>query len=133
MLTIRDASSALFYASSTSVTPVVQALTPHALPNDGSLHEAARCLQLDIASILVAQGHSPNYPSSLHEGRSALGELCLHAEVVNNAQRTKLRRLIRLFLDHGANPKFKARNERSVVLLALDNPYSALAVTEALL
>lgn len=125
--------SALFYASSTSVASVVQTLSEHALKNDGSLHEAARCLQLDVASILVKHGHSPNFPSRLHSGRNALGELCLHADVVTGAQRTKARQLIRLFLDNGANPRFKARNERSAVILALDNPHSSLEITEALL
>jgi hypothetical protein len=96
------------------VASIVQALSPHALPNDSSLHEAARCLQLDIASILV-------------------GELCLHAEVINANQRTNIRRLIRLLLDSGANAKFKARNKRSAVILALDNPHSAYEVVEALL
>jgi hypothetical protein len=115
------------------VASVVQALSPHALPNDSSLHEAARCLQLDIASILVKHGHNPNFPSRLHGGRSALGELCLHAEVINANQRTNIRRLIRLLLDSGANAKFKARNERSAVILALDNPHSAYEVVEALL
>jgi len=126
-------SSALFYASSTSVASVVQALSPHALKNDGSLHEAARCLQFDVASILIKHDHNPNFPSRLHGGRSALGELCLYAEVMHPNQRTDVRHLIRLFLQHGANPTFKARNERSAVLLALDNPQSALEVTEALL
>ena len=52
---------------------------------------------------------------------------------MHSNQRTKIRHLVRLFLDSGANPKFKARNERSAVVLALDNPHSALEVTEALL
>ncbi|KAF2281456.1 ankyrin [Westerdykella ornata] len=125
--------SALFYASSGSLPSLVQTLAPHALRDDGSLHEAARCLQLDISRILIKEGHKPNFPCRLHGGRSALGELCLNAEVTNGIQRTKARQLIRLLLEHGANPKFKARNERSSVILALDNPRSPLEVTEALL
>ncbi|KAF2263206.1 hypothetical protein CC78DRAFT_581771 [Lojkania enalia] len=125
--------SALYFASSTSITSIAETLAPYALKDDGSLHEAARCLQLDIARILVKYGHHPNFPSRLHDGRTALSELCLNAEALNSPQRTKLRQLIRLFLDNGANPKFKVRNERSAVVLALDNPYDALEVTEALL
>lgn len=125
--------SALFYASSTSLTSVVETLSAHALRNDGSLHEAARCLQFDVAAVLVRHGHSPNFPCRLHAGRTPLGELCLNAEVANGNERTKVRQLLRLFLDNGANPKFKARNERSTIILALDNPHSALEVTEALL
>ncbi|KAF2659361.1 hypothetical protein K491DRAFT_712646 [Lophiostoma macrostomum CBS 122681] len=125
--------SALFYASSSPVTSIIQSLSAHALKDDGSLHEAARCLHLDTAKILIAQGHSSNFPSRLHSGRNALGELCLKAEATTGTQRTRARQLIRLFLDNGAKPKFKARNERSAVILALDNPYSALEITEALL
>ncbi|KAF2639347.1 hypothetical protein P280DRAFT_59376 [Massarina eburnea CBS 473.64] len=125
--------SALFYASSTSVASVVETLSAHALKNDGSLQEAARCLQLDVASILIKQGHNPNFPSRLHGGRNALGELCLNADATTASQRTKLRKIIHLFLENKANAKFKARNERSCIILALDNAHSALEVTEALL
>ncbi|KAH7090638.1 hypothetical protein FB567DRAFT_437865 [Paraphoma chrysanthemicola] len=86
--------SALFYASSVSSISTVQALAPRALKNDGSLHEAARCLQLDVATVLIQHGHQANFPS--------------HA-------------------------KFKARTEKSAVILALDNAYSALEITDALL
>jgi ankyrin repeat protein len=125
--------SALFYASSSSVASMVETLSGYALKDDGSLHEAARSLQLEVATILVKQGHKPNFPSRLHGGRNALGELCLNANVTNGSQRTKARQIIRLFLDNGGNPKFKARNERSAVVLALDNPHSSFEVTEALL
>jgi ankyrin repeat protein len=125
--------SALFYASGSPSTSVVQSLSAHALKDDGSLHEAARSLQLENAMLLIKHGHSPNFPSRLHQGRNALGELCLNSDITNGSQRTKVRQIIRLLLDNGANPNFKARNERSAVTLALDNPHSALEVTEALL
>ncbi|KAF2728574.1 hypothetical protein EJ04DRAFT_477137 [Polyplosphaeria fusca] len=125
--------SALFSASSGSITSTVEILSAHALKDDGSLHEAARNLQLDHAKVLLKHGHHPNFPSRLHGGRNALGELCLNAEVTSGLQRTRARQLMRLFLDNGANPKFKARNERSTVVLALDNPHSALEVTDAVL
>ncbi|EAT84797.2 hypothetical protein SNOG_07331 [Parastagonospora nodorum SN15] len=51
--------SALFYASGGSNIFTVEALAPHALKNDGSLHEAARCLRLDVVVILVKHGHNP--------------------------------------------------------------------------
>ncbi|KAI0016860.1 ankyrin repeat-containing protein [Xylariomycetidae sp. FL0641] len=47
--------------------------------NDGSLHNAARELNLQAMQVLVEYGHDPDFPSPLHGGRSALGELCLHA------------------------------------------------------
>jgi ankyrin repeat protein len=126
--------TALFYASSTqSGERVVKELAKRSLGNDGSLHEAARELNVDIVRVLVACGHDPNFPSRLHGGRNALGELCLNANVTTAPQRSKLRQLLRLLLSHGANPKFRARNERSAVILVLDNAYSALPITEALL
>ncbi|KAI1081711.1 ankyrin [Whalleya microplaca] len=47
--------------------------------NDGSLHNAARELNLPAMQVLVEYRHDPDFPSPLHGGRSALGELCLHA------------------------------------------------------
>ncbi|KAF1977804.1 ankyrin [Bimuria novae-zelandiae CBS 107.79] len=125
--------SALFYASSSSATSVVEALAPHALKNDGSLHEAARNLQLDGAAVLIKFGHDPNFPSRLHEGRNALGEFCLNAELSTSTQLSRARRLLRFLLDNGARPNFKARNERSAVILALDNPHDPLKMTDTLL
>jgi hypothetical protein len=126
--------SALFYASaSVSGEAVVRVLAKRSLGNDGSLHEAARNLNIDVARVLVECGHDPNFPSRLHGGRNALGELCLNATVTSAPQRPRLRQLLRLLLSHGANPKFRARNEKSAIILALDNAYSALPTTEALL
>ncbi|KAF2803492.1 ankyrin [Mytilinidion resinicola] len=126
--------SVLFYASSKPVTSIVKSLCEaKALRDDGSLHEAACSLQLSNASLLLEHDHKPNFPSRLHGGRSALGQLCLGVEVTNSDQRTKLRQMIRLLLDAGANAKFRARDKKSVVILALDNPHHAVEVTDALL
>jgi ankyrin repeat protein len=127
--------SALFYASTTSAISLatLQALAARAVKNDCSLHEAARCLQYEVASTLIRHGHNPNFPSRLHSGRTALGELCLHAEANTRHQRADLRHLIELLLDNGADPLFRARNEKSCTILALDNVHSALEITEALL
>ncbi|KAH6894546.1 hypothetical protein B0T10DRAFT_253846 [Thelonectria olida] len=45
--------------------------------DDGSLHNAARELNLAAVRVLVQSGHDPDFPSPLHNGRSALGEVCL--------------------------------------------------------
>jgi ankyrin repeat protein len=129
----RSNRSALFYASSVSNISTVQVLAPYALKNDGSLHEAARYLQLDVATTLVHFGHQPNFPSRLHQGRHALSELCLNAHITAAGQRSAVRRLIDLFVKNGADAKLKARGEKSAVILALDNAYSALEIAEALL
>ncbi|EGX88739.1 multiple ankyrin repeats single kh domain protein, putative [Cordyceps militaris CM01] len=47
--------------------------------DDGSLHNAARELNLAAVKVLVQAGHDPDFPSPLHDGRSALGEVCLRA------------------------------------------------------
>jgi ankyrin repeat protein len=126
--------TALLHASSIlSGDAVVKELAKRSLVNDGSVHEAAKELNVDAVRVLVTCGHDPNFPSRLHGGRNALGEMCLNATIMTAPQRSKLRQLLRLLLSHGANPKFRARNERSAVILALDNVYSALPVTEALL
>lgn len=132
---VRDKSnrSALFYASSVSNIATVQALAPCALKNDGSLHEAARCLQLDITAMLIKHGHNPSFPSRLHQGRNALSELCLNGHFTTASERSNVRQLVRLFLENGADPLFRVRNERSAIILALENAYSALEILEALL
>ncbi|KAJ8117788.1 hypothetical protein OPT61_g1095 [Boeremia exigua] len=125
--------SALFYASSTSAISTVQTLAVKTFKNDGSLHEASRVLHVEAAKILIQQGHSANFPSRFHQGRTPLGELCLHAVSSTGQQRTRVRHLIRLLLDNGADPLFRARNEKSVIILALDNDSSPIEITEALL
>lgn len=132
---LRDKShrSALFYASSLSNISTVQTLAPHSLENDGSLHEAARCIQLDAVAVLIQHKHNANFPSRLHQGRHALGELCLNAHITTASQRSKVRQIIKLLLDGGADPTFKVRNEKSAITLALDNAYSSLEICEALL
>jgi ankyrin repeat protein len=126
--------SPLFYASAcVSGEAIVKTLAERTLKNDGSLHEAARELSIVVVRVLLAFDHDPNFPSRLHGGRNALGELCLNASVETASQRSNLRHVLRILLAKGANPKFRARNEKSVVNLALDNAYSALPITEALL
>ena len=38
--------------------------------NDGSLHNAARELNLQAMQVLVEHGHDPDFPSPLHDGRT---------------------------------------------------------------
>lgn len=127
--------SALFYAShlGSSGYYAVQVLAPVCLRDDGSLHEAVRNLQKDTAAVLIQHGHDPNFPSRLHGGRNVLGELCVQVQINTSKERTLLRQLLRLLLDNNADPSFKVHSEKTCVFLALDNPYSAVPVTEALL
>lgn len=61
------------------ITLMSNLLAAGASRNDGSLHNAARELNLQALRILVEYRHDPDFPSPQHGGRSALGELCLHA------------------------------------------------------
>ncbi|KAI1652936.1 hypothetical protein F4813DRAFT_286982 [Daldinia decipiens] len=62
-----------------AITIMSNLLAAGASRNDGSLHNAARELNLQAMQVLVEYRHDPDFPSPLHGGRSALGELCLHA------------------------------------------------------
>ncbi|KAK8080421.1 2-5A-dependent ribonuclease [Apiospora hydei] len=62
-----------------AITMMSNLLAAGASRNDGSLHNAARELNLQAMQILVEYRHEPDFPSPQHGGRSALGELCLHA------------------------------------------------------
>ncbi|KAB5535373.1 hypothetical protein GE09DRAFT_359087 [Coniochaeta sp. 2T2.1] len=58
---------------------MVDILTAEPSKNDGSLHNIARELNLEAVKLLIQHGHDPDFPSTIHGGRSALAELCLHA------------------------------------------------------
>lgn len=61
------------------ITMMSNLLAAGASRNDGSLHTASRELNVQAMQILVEYKHDPDFPSPQHGGRSALGELCLHA------------------------------------------------------
>jgi hypothetical protein len=54
-------------------------LAAKALSNDGSLHDAARMVNVDAIKLLIANGHDPNFPCPRLEGRPPLFELCFRA------------------------------------------------------
>lgn len=68
--------------------------------DDGSLHNAARELNLGAVKVLVQAGHDPDFPSPLHDGRSALGEVCLRAatEAEMSPERERLTQKVMAFL-----------------------------------
>ncbi|RYO75600.1 hypothetical protein DL766_009698 [Monosporascus sp. MC13-8B] len=102
--------------------------------NDGSLHNAARELNLQAMQVLVEYNHDPDFPSPLHEGRSALGELCLHAAGVGEitAMREKqMEKAINFLIQSGSDISLQS-NGKSVLLLALESA-DPLATTKVLL
>ncbi|KAJ0279090.1 hypothetical protein COL940_006911 [Colletotrichum noveboracense] len=122
--------TALFFASGRGNTTAVQALLKaKAAPNDGSLHEAARNMHSEVIEILIKAKHEPNFPSSLHEGRTALQELCYRSNCSNISP--ELEDIIRTLEKAKADP-FDPHNSMNALFLALNNtrPYH---ITKALL
>ncbi|KAI8221623.1 Ankyrin-2 [Colletotrichum sp. SAR 10_77] len=122
--------TALFFASGRGNTTAVQALLKaKAAPNDGSLHEAARNMHSEVIEILIKAKHEPNFPSSLHEGRTALQELCYRSNCSNISP--ELEDTIRT-LEKGKADPFAPHKGMNALFLALENtrPYH---ITKALL
>ncbi|KAK6351419.1 hypothetical protein TWF718_004579 [Orbilia javanica] len=87
--------------------------------NDGSLHEAAAFCHPDVVRLLIREGHhDPDFPSTRHNGRSALSELALEGDAMTNRERVK--ETVEALLDSGADLRLKTDN-RSALFFGLDN------------
>ncbi|KAG9252635.1 uncharacterized protein F5Z01DRAFT_660131 [Emericellopsis atlantica] len=86
--------------------------------DDGSLHNAARSLSLDVVSVLIQSGHDPDFPSPCHEGRSALGEICLKgSDTELTAEREKkMQKVMNLLIDQGSDLSIKTRGKSLLYL-----------------
>ncbi|KAH8895989.1 ankyrin [Thozetella sp. PMI_491] len=97
--------TALFYASRHGHIDCVRILLAQSTAiNDGSLHEAARYLHAGVVQLLTHAGHNPNFPSTLHGDRTALGELCLLADASSQALDATLDALAAAGADPGPTP-----------------------------
>jgi hypothetical protein len=117
---------------STSLMSSILAADPSI--NDGSLHNAARDLNLKAMQILVEYGHDVDFPSTLHGGRSALGELCLnaaHAGPITTAQEKQMDKAMSFLINQGSDLTIQS-DGKSVLLLAL-NSADPIPITRALL
>ncbi|KAL1900029.1 hypothetical protein Cpir12675_001135 [Ceratocystis pirilliformis] len=86
--------------------------------NDGSLHSAARQLNLATVELLLKHHHDADFPSLAHDGRSALAELCLHAcdegsPPLTNARQLEMRKTMEILIKHGSDLEVKSLNESS--------------------
>ena len=102
--------------------------------DDGSLHSAARERSLAASRVLVQAGHDPDFPSPLHEGRSALGEICLHgsrAGELTPERERQMQKAMAFLIDSGADTSVKA-NDKSIIYLCFD-AVDPVATTRALL
>ncbi|KAK3324283.1 hypothetical protein B0T19DRAFT_443702 [Cercophora scortea] len=102
--------------------------------NDGSLHNSARELNLQALKVLLDFGHDADFPSPLHNGRSALGELCLnaaHAGPLSPLQEKSMVKAMALLIERGSDLTIQS-DGKSVLLLALHSA-DPLPTTRAIL
>lgn len=102
--------------------------------NDGSLHNAARDLNLKAMQVLVDFGHEVDFPSPLHGGRTALGELCLHAgdlAPLSAAQEKAMEKAMHFLLKEGTDLSLLS-DGKSVLFLAMESA-DAVPMTRILL
>ncbi|KAM4058904.1 ankyrin repeats (3 copies) domain-containing protein [Hirsutella rhossiliensis] len=90
--------------------------------DDGSLHNAARDLNYAAVKILVQSGHDPDFPSPLHGGRSALGEVCLRGSDAGEMTAEKERTMQRVmaFLIGSNSDLTLESNGKSLLHLCFD-------------
>ncbi|KAL6901496.1 hypothetical protein GGI43DRAFT_357864 [Trichoderma evansii] len=102
--------------------------------DDGSLHNAARDLNLPAVKVLMEAGHDPDFPSPLHNGRSALGEVCLHgsdAGEMTPERERKMQKVMTFLVDAGSDLSIKL-GDKSILYLCFDST-DPVATTRALL
>lgn len=117
-----------------SVQIMASILAAEPCRDDGSLHNAARHLNLPAVKVLIGAGHDPDFPSTLHAGRSALAEVCLHGCGVGPATiegERELQKVMTFLIDSNADLSIKA-DGKSVLLLCFDAP-DPITTTRALL
>ncbi|KAJ1333109.1 serine/threonine-protein phosphatase 6 regulatory ankyrin repeat subunit A [Microdochium nivale] len=108
---------------SLAITMMSNLLAAGASKNDGSLHNAARDLNLQAMQVLVEYEHDPDFPSPIHGGRSALGELCRHAAdggPVAGAREKAMERAIEFLLKNDTDITLQIEG-KTVLHLALES------------
>ncbi|KAI0109748.1 hypothetical protein F4814DRAFT_377783 [Daldinia grandis] len=117
-----------------AITVMSNLLAAGASRNDGSLHNAARELNLQAMQVLVEYRHDPDFPSPLHGGRSALGELCLHgadSDEMTPHREKAMEKAINFLLQSESDITLQS-DGKSVLLLALEST-DPLTTTKILL
>lgn len=102
--------------------------------DDGSLHNSAKDLNVQAMQVLVDFGHEVDFPSPLHGGRTALGELCLHAADLGPlaaAQVKSMEKAMTYLMKEGTDLSLLA-DGKSVLLLAMESA-DPVPTTRALL
>lgn len=102
--------------------------------NDGSMHNAAKDLNVKALQVLADFGHEVDFPSPLHGGRTALGELCLHAAdagPLTAAQEKAMEKAMTFLLKEGTDLSLLS-DGKSVLILATESA-DAVPTTRCLL
>lgn len=115
--------TALSYASENGSTNAVRQLCHRARLNDGSIQDAARELHPGIVEALLQAGHDPNFPSDIHEGRSALLEMLLYAQILTPDKCLRLDRTLSILRKAGADSKIEFEG-KTALFCALANSHS---------
>ncbi|KAF4339856.1 ankyrin repeat domain protein [Fusarium beomiforme] len=91
--------------------------------DDGSLHNSARELNFAAVTVLVEHGHHPDFPSPLHDGRSALGEVCRHGagSAKFTAEGEKLMQKVMTYLIDAGSDLTLQSHGKSLLLLCFDS------------
>ncbi|KAJ3565594.1 hypothetical protein NPX13_g7447 [Xylaria arbuscula] len=106
-----------------AVSMMSNLLAAGASKNDGSLHNAARELDIQAMQVLVKYSHDVDFPSPLHNGRTVLAELCLHATdsiQMSTSKEKAMERAIKFLMDCGTDIAIQSEG-KSVLLLALES------------
>ncbi|ERT02532.1 hypothetical protein HMPREF1624_00832 [Sporothrix schenckii ATCC 58251] len=102
--------------------------------NDGSLHLAAKTLNLAALKILVKNKHDVDFPCPEYDGRSALAEICQHGSdgaALAGSRLKALEQCMTFLLDHGSDIQLRSEG-KTPLLLALE-ANDPVATTRALL
>lgn len=89
--------------------------------DNGSLHDAARKLDLGAVKALLESGHNPNFPSPHHHGRSVLAELCLRGsdEELTTKRQELMQQVLAELIQSGANISYRTKS-KSLLHLCLE-------------
>lgn len=102
-----------------------------AKPDDGSLHVAARSVDVESIALLKKHGHDVLCPVDLFNGRTPVAELCRNASGLGPRWSKSMQEAMKLLMPFPpASWKFDGK---TVLHLAIDNPSSAAPILGSLL
>jgi hypothetical protein len=122
----RERTSLCYAARNGDILTLKTILKKNPPVDDGSLHEAARELHADAVKLLIQSGHDIHFPSSKHDGRSPLCELCYACKASQDPEH--LERTLAELTAAKAQPLRKSRG-RTAIFMAMENANPVPVVT----